>query len=86
MNRPGDYQTEFLKTFIHLLKVAHMKLKRSITKNRAPLDRSAQGIDLAEKQIIKDFCSIWTHPHISTLSGDNGLTMPISKGGTQDPT
>ena len=66
LNRPEDYQTEFLKTFIHLLKVAHIKMKKAITNNIATLDRSLEDIVMKEKQIIMDLCSIWSHPYIST--------------------
>ena len=84
LNRPEDYQNEFLKTFIHLLKVAHIKMKNAITNNIATIDRPLEDIVMKEKQIIKEFCSIWTHPYISSLSSSNELNIHIKHRETQD--
>jgi hypothetical protein len=39
---------------------------------------------MKEKQIIMDFCSIWTHPYISILSPSNELIINIKQKETQD--
>jgi hypothetical protein len=59
-------------------------MKNAITNNIATIDRSLEDIVINEKQIIKEFCSIWTHPYISSLSSSNELTIHIKHRETQD--
>ena len=61
-----------------------MKMKTTITNNIASLDRSLEDIVMKETQIIRDFCSIWTHAYISTLPPSNELTINIKQKETQD--
>ena len=47
-------------------------------------NKSAKDIETNKKIIISSFCSIWTHPYISTLNEDNTLTIHIRHKETTD--
>ena len=38
-------------------------------------NKSVKDIEINTELIISSFCSIWTHPYISTLNEDNTLTI-----------
>jgi hypothetical protein len=44
----------------------------------ATSNKSKKDIEHNKELIISYFCSIWTHPYISTLNDDNTLTIHIS--------
>ena len=44
-------------------------------KMNATSNKPVKVIKINKELIISCFCSIWTHPHISTLNDDNTLTI-----------
>ena len=71
---PLCYQSDSLAKFIHQLKVPHIQMIKDIKMNATP-NKSKKDIGNNRELIIPPFCSVWAHPCISTLNGNNTLAI-----------